>query len=73
MARSEIRSEVTGTIWKIEVLAGSQVRAGNPVVVVESMKMEVPLVSVQDGFVVEICVAEGESVQEGQLLAILEI
>lgn len=72
MARIEIRADVTGKVWKIEAPVGTRVEAGQPVLIVESMKMEIPAGSEQDGTVIELLVAEGDPVQDGQLVAVLE-
>ena len=72
MARIEVKSEVTGKVWKIEVPAGSKVDANEPVMIVESMKMEIPVAAPRAGKVVEIRVAEGDPVKEGQVVAVIE-
>jgi acetyl-CoA carboxylase biotin carboxyl carrier protein len=53
MARQEVRAEVTGKLWKIEVEIGQQVDAYEPIMIVESMKMEIPVVSEDGGTLVE--------------------
>lgn len=72
MARIELRSEVTGKVWKIEIPVGSVAGADEPVMIVESMKMEIPVISEEGGTVTEILVAEGDSVEDGQVVAILQ-
>lgn len=72
MARIEVRAEVTGKVWKVEAPVGSHVEAGQPVLVIESMKMEIPAASEQAGTVAELLVGEGDPVEDGQLVAILE-
>ncbi len=72
MARIEVRAEVTGKVWKIQVPVGSPVAAEESVMIVESMKMEIPVISEEGGTVVELRVAEGESVEDGQVVAIVE-
>ena len=67
----KIESELTGTVWKIEVAVGQSVQEGDTLIVVESMKMEIPVSASAAGVVRELLVAEGEQVQEGQTLAIL--
>ena len=67
----QVRSEVTGTVWKLEVQPGQQVAAGDPLIVVESMKMEIPVESPAAGVVREVCVAEGDAVAEGQVVLVL--
>ena len=68
----EIKSPVTGTVWKIEVAVGEQVDADDDLVIVESMKMEIPVESPEKGIIKEILVSEGDQIQEGQALAILD-
>lgn len=72
MARIELKSEVTGTVWKIECKAGDAVEADADLMILESMKMEIPVAAPEAGTVAEILVAESESVAEGQTVAILE-
>lgn len=72
MARLEVKSEVTGTVWKIEKLVGDSVAEFDDIMILESMKMEIPAPSPADGKVVEILVEEGVAVEEGQVLAIVE-
>jgi acetyl-CoA carboxylase biotin carboxyl carrier protein len=72
MARVEVKSEVTGKVWKVLVPVGSRVDADEPVMVVESMKMEIPVACEEGGTVVELRVAEGDAVEDGQVVAIVE-
>jgi acetyl-CoA carboxylase biotin carboxyl carrier protein len=62
---TSINAHITGTVWKIEVKVGEAVREGQTVVILESMKMEMPVESAADGKVTAILVAEGQSVEEG--------
>ncbi len=71
MARVEVESEVTGKVWKIEVGVGDQVAEGDILVVLESMKMEIPVESPQAGTVAEMRVAPDEPVQEDQVVAVI--
>ena len=73
MARIEIESDVTGTVWKIEVKEGQKVSEGDTLIILESMKMEIPVVATDDGTVAEIQVAEAEPVAEGQVVVVLEV
>ena len=73
MALTTLRSEISGTIWKIEVAQGSQVARGDTLIIIESMKMEIPVVAEEGGKVVEILVVEQEPVSEGQELMRMEI
>ncbi|MES2362595.1 MAG: acetyl-CoA carboxylase biotin carboxyl carrier protein subunit [Pseudomonadota bacterium] len=72
MARIEVRSEVTGKVWKIESSVGSKMDADEPMMIIESMKMEIPVCSEEGGTIVELLVAEGDSVEDGQVVAIVE-
>ena len=72
MSRYELKAEVTGSIWKIETIIGQTLEQEHTVLIIESMKMEIPLVAEDGGTLVEICVNEGDSVSEGQVLAIVE-
>ena len=67
-----IEAHITGTVWKIEVAVGDRISEGDTVVVLESMKMEMPVESEEDGTVREIRCEEGQSVQEGDVLVVLE-
>ncbi len=69
---AEIEAHITGTVWKIEVAVGDDVADGDTVVILESMKMEMPVESEDDGKVAEIRCEEGQSVQEGDVLVVLE-
>ena len=72
MARIKIVSEVTGKVWKIEMSEGAQVSVDDSIMIVESMKMEIPVVSSDAGRLVEILVKEGDSVEDGQVVAVIE-
>lgn len=72
MARVEVRSEVAGTVWSLERDPGEPVAAGDAVVILESMKMEVPVEAPVAGRVAELAVAKDDPVEEGQVVAILE-
>ena len=69
---TEIKSHVTGTVWKIEVAVGEEVEEEDDLIIIESMKMEMPVVAEEDCIVKEILCAEGEAVEEGQVLMIVE-
>ena len=68
----DIPAHITGTVWKIEVEVGAEVADGDTVVILESMKMEMPVEAEDDGTVKEIRCQEGQSVQEGDVLVVLE-
>jgi acetyl-CoA carboxylase biotin carboxyl carrier protein len=71
-ALAEVEAHITGTVWKVEVGLGDEVDEGDTVVVLESMKMEMPVEAEDAGTVAEIRVEEGQSVQEGDVLVVLE-
>ena len=73
MAREEIQSEVTGTVWKIETKVGDDISEGDTLMILESMKMEIPVISTESGKLVEISVKEEEPVAEGQTVAVIEV
>ena len=72
MARLEIKSEVTGNVWRVEVQAGSRVDAADVLVILESMKMEIPVEAPEAGTVTELRVAQEDTVEEDQVILILE-
>jgi acetyl-CoA carboxylase biotin carboxyl carrier protein len=69
---ADIEAHITGTVWKIEVKVGEEVSEGDTVVILESMKMEMPVEAEDDGKVTEIKCEEGQSVSEGDVLVVLE-
>ena len=69
---ADVEAHITGTVWKIEVEVGDDVADGDTVVILESMKMEMPVEAEDEGTVREILVAEGQSVSEGDTLVVLE-
>lgn len=71
MAELRVRSEIAGSVWKIEVGIGDTVAEDDPLLILESMKMEIPLLSPRAGVVKEILVAEGEPIAEGVVAVIL--
>jgi acetyl-CoA carboxylase biotin carboxyl carrier protein len=69
---SDFEARITGTVWKIEVAVGDQIEDGDTVVILESMKMEMPVEAEDSGTVSEIRCEEGQSVSEGDVLVVLE-
>jgi acetyl-CoA carboxylase biotin carboxyl carrier protein len=67
-----IEAHITGTVWKIEVAVGDAIEEGDTVVVLESMKMEMPVEAEDEGTVKEVVVQEGQSVSEGDTLVVLD-
>ncbi len=72
MARIEVKSEITGTVWQIKTSAGDTVESGDVLIVIESMKMEIPVITEDAGVVKEILVKEKDPVAEGQVVAVLD-
>ena len=68
----EVEAHITGTVWKIECEVGQEITEGDTVVILESMKMEMPVEAEDDGTVAEIKCQEGQSVSEGDTLVVLE-
>jgi acetyl-CoA carboxylase biotin carboxyl carrier protein len=68
----EIEAHITGTVWKIEVEVGDSIEEGDTVVILESMKMEMPVEAEDPGTVREIRCSEGQSVSEGDVLVVLD-
>jgi acetyl-CoA carboxylase biotin carboxyl carrier protein len=73
MARKEVKSEITGAVWKITRQQGDQVAEEDEILILESMKMEIPVLAETRGTIVEILVKEGDAVAEGQAVAIVEV
>ena len=72
MARLEVRSEISGSVWKILAAVGDTLAEDDVIMILESMKMEIPLTAPEDGVLREICLAEGSKVAEGELAAVME-
>ncbi len=68
----DVAAHITGTVWKIEKKVGDAVQAGDILVILESMKMEMPVEAPEPGTVAEIRCKETESVSEGQVLVVME-
>ena len=71
MGRMKVTAEVTGTVWKIEATPGAELAQDATIMLVESMKMEIPVTATDAGRLLEILVKEGELVEEGQTVAII--
>jgi biotin carboxyl carrier protein len=72
MAVVNVKSEIAGNVWKIQAKPGDRVEAEGEIVILESMKMEIPVLAPKAGVIKEIRVNEGEAIGEGQLIAVLE-
>ena len=68
----DVEAHITGTVWKVEVAVGDRVEEGDTVLILESMKMEMPVEAEDEGVVKEILVEEGQAVSEGETLVVLE-
>jgi acetyl-CoA carboxylase biotin carboxyl carrier protein len=68
---ADVAAHITGTVWKIEVKVGQKVSAGDTLVILESMKMEMPVEATEDGEVKEIRCKESQPVNEGDVLVVL--
>jgi acetyl-CoA carboxylase biotin carboxyl carrier protein len=68
----EIRAEMVANVWKVVAEVGDELAEGDTLVILESMKMEIPVVSESAGTVRQIAVNEGDVVQEGDLIAVLD-
>jgi acetyl-CoA carboxylase biotin carboxyl carrier protein len=69
---TEIKAHITGTIWKIPVTAGEELEEGDTMVIIESMKMEMPIEAEDDCTVLEVKGAEGQAVNEGDVILVVE-
>ena len=72
MSTITIKSEIAGTVWKIETRPGDALESDDTLLILESMKMEIPVLAPKAGTLREIKVAEGEAVAEGQVVALLD-
>lgn len=68
----KVTTEVAGKVWKIEAQPGAQLSADDVILILESMKMEIPVVAPKAGRLLEIRVKEGDALNEGEVVAILE-
>lgn len=68
----EVKSPIVGTVWKIEVAIGDTVNAGDDIIILESMKMEIPVEVEASGTITAIAIEEGDKVVEGDLLVTIE-
>ena len=73
MAIVEIKAEITGNVWKIVAVVGDTVGEDQEILILESMKMEIPVSASGEGRITEILVSEGETITEGTVVATLEV
>jgi acetyl-CoA carboxylase biotin carboxyl carrier protein len=69
---SEVRAEMVANVWKVVAAEGDPVDDGDTLVILESMKMEIPVLAEEPGTLTRLAVAEGDVVQEGDLIAVIE-
>ena len=72
MAKHNIESEVTGNVWKVLLEPGATVAEGDVIMILESMKMEIPVEATVDGTLVEVLVIPEDQVEEDQVVAVIE-
>ena len=72
MAKIEVKSEITGKVWKIERKVGDTLSEDDTILILESMKMEIPVAAPTNGALIEILVAEEEMVEEDQVIALMD-
>lgn len=68
----EVEAQITGNVWKIEKAVGDVVKEEDVLLIIESMKMEIPVEAPEAGKIAEIRVAEGDSIEEGDIVVVLE-
>lgn len=73
MANLELATEVTGSVWKVLKAPGDTFEAEEPILLIEAMKMEIPVQAEMAGRVVSIGVAEGDAVTEGDVVVVVEV
>ena len=72
MTRSTVKTEITGKVWKVTAAKNQRLAEDEPIVILESMKMEIPVPAPLDCTIVDIVVAEGDTVTEGDVIAYIE-
>jgi acetyl-CoA carboxylase biotin carboxyl carrier protein len=68
---TDIRAEMVANVWKVVAKEGDEVHDGDTLVILESMKMEIPVLAEEDGTLTSLAVAEGDVIQEGDLIAVI--
>ena len=69
---TEVEAQIAGNVWKVEKAVGERVVEEEVILVIESMKMEIPVEAPRAGLILEIRVAEGDSIEEGVVLVVIE-
>lgn len=67
----KVFADLSANVWKVVVMVGDRIEDGEPLMILESMKMEIPVIAEEGGTIASVHVTEGETVEEGQLLAVL--
>jgi acetyl-CoA carboxylase biotin carboxyl carrier protein len=71
MAAIQVKSEVSGSVWQITAEVGQKIEAGDTIMIIESMKMEIPVIAEQGGTIDKFMVDEKAAISEGQVVAVL--
>jgi acetyl-CoA carboxylase biotin carboxyl carrier protein len=69
---AEVRAEMVANVWKVVAAEGDSISDGDTLVILESMKMEIPVLAEESGTISRLAVGEGDVVQEGDLIAVIE-
>jgi biotin carboxyl carrier protein len=69
---TEVAAQIAGNLWKVEKAVGDAVEEEDVIMIIESMKMEIPVEAPRAGTIVQIAVAKGDSIEEGMILAVIE-
>jgi acetyl-CoA carboxylase biotin carboxyl carrier protein len=69
---TQVRAEMVANVWKVVAAEGDSVADGDTLVILESMKMEIPVIAEESGTLTKLAVGEGDVVQEGDLIAVIE-
>ncbi|MBW2287362.1 MAG: biotin/lipoyl-binding carrier protein [Deltaproteobacteria bacterium] len=69
---TEVAAQIAGNLWKLEKAVGDTVEEEDVIMIIESMKMEIPVEAPRAGTIARIAVAEGDSIEEGMILAVIE-
>jgi acetyl-CoA carboxylase biotin carboxyl carrier protein len=73
LATIDVKTEITGSIWKILATVGQKIEEDEPILILESMKMEIPVTATESGTLVSILAAEGDTITEGTVVARIEV
>jgi acetyl-CoA carboxylase biotin carboxyl carrier protein len=69
---TQVEAQIAGSVWKIEKSVGDSVDRAEVILIIESMKMEIPVEAPCSGRLAELCVVEGDAIEEGAILAVIE-